>query len=338
MGGTRQGGQSASRILPLLVVGALVAIAPALVTDAVWRFAGASRERGVTDALSALPAGRPWPRNVLVVGTDSRERYRHEAGDRFGPADTLQGERADVVMLVRIDREGDPARVLNIPRDLLVEVDGYGRQRLSTALEYGGPPLLVRTVRAVTGLPVHHYLDIDFLGFAELVDLVGGVEVEVEVPVRDAYSGLDLGAGRQRIDGWMALAMVRARNTEERRSGEWRPVEDGDRGRLARQQHVIRALSREARTHGLSPGRDVAAIRRVGGHVRLDSRLLLQDALVLFRALAGAAPAQFDILPTSPALSEQDRTSPFPPHHVGTLNYLQLVEPAARHALEGFAR
>lgn len=320
-----------------LAVAILMLSAPALATDVARRLAGAWPDPQATRALSPLPAGLPWPRNVLVVGTDSRERFRDHVGDVFGPAGTLSGERADVVMLVRVDPE-DETRVLSIPRDVLADVDGYGPQRLSTALEYGGPALLIRTVRALTSLPIHHYVDIDFLAFAQMVDRVGGVEVESETAARDLYSGLELQPGRQRIDGWMTLALVRARNTQEWRNGEWVAARTGDLGRVARQQHVATALSSQMRGRAWPVLKEAAALGRAGRHVRVDSRLLLPDGLVLLRAFLDATPAQFDILPSEPALPEADRSSPFSPHHLGTLNYQRVVEPAARRSLESFAR
>ena len=328
-----------SRRLPLLfLVAALVAVTPDLVTSLAWWASGTATDGSATRALSPLPSGDGWPRNLLVVGNDSRDRFRAEAGDRFGPAGTRFGERADVVMVVQVRPGGGPPRLLSIPRDLLVEVDGYGPQRLSTALEYGGGALLVRTVRALTDLPLHHYVDIDFLGFAAAIDRLGGVLMEFPEAARDVQSGLEVGAGPQRLDGWMALALVRSRNYEVWRHGEWVFVDDGDAGRVSRQHRLVQAVIAAARAHPSSPAGKVAALRAVADHVRVDSRLLLDDALRMSRALATTRPIELHVLPSEATLSDAARTSPFPPLHLGTLDYQRMVEPDGGRVLARFAR
>jgi LCP family protein required for cell wall assembly len=315
---------------------AVVAVAgTTLLGLAAWwtaeRTVGAVRRDGaVTAALSPLPGGGQ-PVTVLLVGSDRREGL-DVADDRFGLPGTVAGERADALVLVQVPAAG-PLRALSLPRDLLVDLDGFGPQKLAAALDLGGSRLLVRAVRSVTGLPVHHYAAVDFAGFAAAVDRLGGVVVEFPAPARDPYAGLDVGAGRQRLDGDGALAFVRARNLEEWRGGEWVPAGGGDLGRIERQHRLLQAgLAEAARLPAVSTARWLAA---VGPHLTVDARLGFAG-LRRLAARVGAEPAlEAATLPVRPLVEEAAARSPFAPDHPGTIRYLVPDEPAAAAAVEG---
>ena len=144
------------------------------------------------------------PVTFLVMGSDSRA----DLPEDFGVTDKVAGRRADVIMIVTLD--GGQARVLSLPRDLKVEIEGYGTDKLNAAYAYGGPALMVSTVSEVTGVDIHHYLEMDFFGFASIVDDLGGVEISFPYPARDLKSFLEVGAGRQHLDGKTALAYARS--------------------------------------------------------------------------------------------------------------------------------
>ena len=164
------------------------------------------------------------PVNILVLGSDRRE---HMAGDKG---------RSDSIMLLRIDPSNKSISMLSIPRDLRVEIPGWGSDRINAAYSDGGPALSVATFKALTGLPVNHFLDVNFVGFADMVDYLGGVYIDVDRQYYNntavtGYSSIDIPAGYQRLNGANALGFVRYRHDQ---LGDW--------GRMQRQQLFMREL------------------------------------------------------------------------------------------------
>lgn len=190
----------------------------------------------VSPELSPMPTDQE-PLTFLVIGSDSREGL--DDLTNFG---SFEGERADVIMLVKIYPSEDRAQILSIPRDLYVPIDGHGSNRINAAYAFGGAPLMVRTVRQATGLPIHHYVEVDFVGFKAIVDEVGGITIDFPYPARDEKSGLRVEAGRQTLNGDMALAYARSRSYQELRDGSWQAVNANDIGRTQRQQQLILAI------------------------------------------------------------------------------------------------
>jgi polyisoprenyl-teichoic acid--peptidoglycan teichoic acid transferase len=215
---------------------------------------------------------------ILLLGVDRREDE---------PA------RSDTMILVSIDLAEERAAMVSLPRDLRVVVPGYGAQKLNAAFALGeanaepggGPGLAVRTVEANLGLRVDHFVAIDFRGFVEVVDLVGGIVVDVPAAFRDdAYPTPDYGvttvafaAGLQRMDGERALQYARTRHA------------DGDVRRAARQRQVLLALREQTDLGALLP-RAPEVVAALGGSVRtdLDPALALDLARLAARLPAGA--------------------------------------------------
>jgi LCP family protein required for cell wall assembly len=178
----------------------------------------------------------------LIIGSDSREGVTDALGTNFGD---FPGQRADVIMLVKVYPSEDRVQVLSIPRDLEVDIDGHGTNKINAAFSFGGSELMVRTVRQVTGLDINHYIEVNFVGFADIVDELGGVVLNFPYPARDLKSGFEIDAGTQRLDGAQALAYVRSRHYQEYRDGEWVSVDASDIGRMRRQQQIILAVLAE---------------------------------------------------------------------------------------------
>ena len=103
----------------------------------------------------------------------------------------------------------------------------------------GGPARLAATINQELGIPINHYVEIDFAGFQRLVDEMGGVEICTMVPAQDTHSGLRLDAGCTNLDGAMALAYARSRYYEEWIDGDWQRDGTADLGRIKRQQFFI---------------------------------------------------------------------------------------------------
>ncbi|HEX6946810.1 MAG TPA: LCP family protein [Acidimicrobiia bacterium] len=203
----------------------------------------------------------------LIVGSDSREGL--EDLENFG---NFSGARGDVIILVRVDRSTSSMQMLSIPRDLWVDIPGHGENRINAAYALGGSRLMVETIKQNLGVEINHYVEIDFVGFQGLVDELGGITIEFPYAARDQKSGLRVDAGRQRLDGKMALAYARSRHYQENRDGKWVSVEANDFGRSARQQQVIKAIMAELK----SPSSIVEAgniARTMSRYVTIDSRL-----------------------------------------------------------------
>ena len=173
-------------------------------------------------------------RNILIVGSDSREDLP-EGFQNFG---SFEGERTDVIMVAHVV-PGEGGQLLSLPRDLKVDIPGNSTNRINAAFVFGGPDLLVQTVQENFDIPIHHYVEIDFGGFARVVDSLGGVTKTFDNPARDLKSGLDVPAGVVVMDGETALAYARSRSYQENINGEWVSVDGSDIGRTHRQQEVL---------------------------------------------------------------------------------------------------
>ncbi len=196
----------------------------------------------VDAALDPAPEAASDPLTFLVIGSDSREGLPEDWTDDFGE---FGGERADVVMLVQALPDQGRVQMLSIPRDLRIEIPGRGADKINAAFAFGGAELVVDTVRENFDVPVHHYVEVDFSGFAAIVDEVGGVTLTFEYPARDLKSGLSVDAGTQRLDGRQALAYARSRSYQELRDGSWVHVDANDFGRTERQQEIVVAILSE---------------------------------------------------------------------------------------------
>lgn len=181
---------------------------------------------GATDPV--LP-GRPI--NILLMGSDKRPKD----GDRG---------RSDSLILVRMDAERDFISMLSFPRDLYVEIPGYGSDKINAAYSYG-EKATIDTVEKLTGEPVNHFVNIDFVGFQRLVDAVGGVYLDVDrryfndnTGGGENYDMIDLEPGYQRLDGVRALDFARYRHT------------DSDFARIQRQQQFLSELKRQTNRIG----------------------------------------------------------------------------------------
>jgi LCP family protein required for cell wall assembly len=173
-------------------------------------------------------------RNILIVGSDSRENLP-EGFDNFG---SFGGERTDVIMVAHVV-PGQGGQLLSLPRDLKVNIPENGINKINAAFVFGGPDLLVQTIQNNFGIPIHHYVQIDFGGFANVVNALGGLDKTFDHPARDAKSGLNVDAGPQVMDGETALAYARSRFYQELIDGSWQSVDGSDIGRTHRQQEVL---------------------------------------------------------------------------------------------------
>jgi LCP family protein required for cell wall assembly len=180
--------------------------------------------------------------NLLLVGSDTRSDEPTTGRDARGSALAGGGQRADVMMLVHLPNDRSSAAVVSIPRDSLVPVPEFGDTKINHAFAYGGPSLVITTVERLTGVRIDHFAVVDFSGFQDIVDTIGGVDVQVSQPtVAGEYR---LVAGRNHLDGRRALAYVRERHA----------LPAGDLDRTRRQQNLIRAIMTKVGT--INPARE----------------------------------------------------------------------------------
>jgi polyisoprenyl-teichoic acid--peptidoglycan teichoic acid transferase len=151
--------------------------------------------------------------------------------------------RSDTMLLLHVDTRAPRIAALSIPRDTRVELDSRRAIKINAAHARGGPKLAARVVSELTGLPVHHTLSTNFAGFARLVDLVGGIDLNVEqaMDYEDHWGGLKihLRPGIQHLDGDHAVQFVRFRKSN---MGPAR-CDGSDLSRIARQQKFLDAVA-----------------------------------------------------------------------------------------------
>jgi LCP family protein required for cell wall assembly len=243
--------------------------------------------------------------NVLLVGSDSRANLSGREAAGFGQ-ETVGGQRSDTIMLLHVDPAEQKAAIISVPRDLYVPIANTNySDRVNAAFAMGGPDQLVATLQRTLGITIHHYVQVDFSGFKDIVDTVGGVTMYVPYPVRDSGSGLDLGRnGCWELDGNKGLSWVRSRQMEFLINGTWQADGRGDLGRIERQQDFIRRMMRKALSSGIS--NPITLNRLIGVGVRdvtFDSALSTKDLTALGRRFSSLDPEKVLLrtLPTDPA-------------------------------------
>lgn len=191
-------------------------------------------QSGVTDdlrnSLAATEASEPF--YALLMGVDgSEERANSDAyaGDTF---------RSDSIILARIDPQQKKVALISIMRDTYVDMGENGYQKINAAHAIGGPAYAVEVVSEYAGVPISHYAEINFDGFREAVDALGGIEVDVPRAIDDDMAGGSLEAGEQTLSGDQALILCRSRHSYDDQG-------DGDTYRAANQRLVIGAIAKK---------------------------------------------------------------------------------------------
>ncbi len=226
-----------------LALGLAVLVASAgtigLKVSADQRTGAVTKDQQVVQELQAQANDAP-AENYLLVGSDSRAGISADDPNAgaIGSTDEVVNSRSDTIMVLRREKNGGAA-LLSLPRDLWVTIAGTGNKAKINAAYNGGSQRLVATVTQSLGIPINHYVEIDFAGFQKLVDQIGGVEVCSYVPAQDTHSGLRLDPGCTNVDGSQALAYARSRHYQEWRDGKWHEDGTADLGRIKRQQLFI---------------------------------------------------------------------------------------------------
>ncbi|WP_229399163.1 LCP family protein [Micromonospora okii] len=238
-----------------------------------------------TDPFSELTGGRPAKAvdgalNILLVGSDSR--------DPDAPVDQQSEWRADTIIVMHIPADHKSAYLVSIPRDLYVPIPesaqaecGTGqRGKINGAFAFGGLPLAVKTVECFTDVRLDHVMAIDFAGFKQVTDALGGVDLKVERTVTSIHKPYrKFTKGTMHMNGTEALDWIRQR----------KQFPDGDFARMRHQQEFLKALMDKAASTGTlaNPGKLNAFLKSVTDAVTVDEGFSLVDMAVQFRSLRG---------------------------------------------------
>ncbi|HEX5594821.1 MAG TPA: LCP family protein [Micromonosporaceae bacterium] len=269
-----------------LVLGAAVLVLALIGAGGLWVYAnGINNDLKRTDAFSGLADGRPVKKvegalNILLVGTDSR--------DPDAPMDKGGKWRADTVILMHIPSEHDRAYLVSIPRDLYVPIpesasagcDTGQRRKINAAFAFGGLPLAVRTVECFTDVRIDHVMAIDFAGFKEVTDALGGVDLHVERDITSIHKPYrKFKKGLNHMNGAEALDWIRQRYQ----------FPDGDFARMRHQQEFLRAVLDKAASTGTltNPAKLNAFLNSVTAAVTVDHDFSLISMGLQFRNLRG---------------------------------------------------
>jgi LCP family protein required for cell wall assembly len=261
---------------------------------------------------------------VLLVGSDSRADLVPGQESRFG---SISGKRSDAIMLLRTNPDRDQASVLSIPRDLYVPIAGTGKSnRINTAYS-GGPDRMVNTITSALGIPIDHYVEVNFDGFRSIVDAIGGLNVNFPAPARDILAELNIPqAGCVHLDGEQGLAYVRSRHYEFLENGRWKTDPTSDFGRIQRQQDFIRRMIKKAISQAIrNPFTADKLLDSFVSDVIVDSELGTMDLVRLgttFRSL-GSGGIEMLTLPTTGA-------------RIAGSSVLKMKEPEASQLVDRF--
>jgi LCP family protein required for cell wall assembly len=254
--------------------------------------------------------------NILVIGSDSRAGLT-KAQEKSLHVGSDVGQRSDTMILVHFPADGGKADMVSLPRDSYVTIPAHcnggatpkhgkcsngavipaAQNKINAAYSLGGANLTVRTVEDNTNVPISHYVEINFLGFVQMVDKLGGVTVCDSTAINDPVrrqgagyvgSGLDIPAGKVTLSGPQSLEYVRAR--------EFDPT--GDLGRIQRQQKFMAAMLNKAESTGtlLNVPKLLSFLHAVASSLTTDSALGSKGEINLAKKLHSMSPKNVTLL------------------------------------------
>jgi LCP family protein required for cell wall assembly len=243
----------------------------------------------VFSGIDKRPEKKSTAMNYLLVGSDTREGLSKAElkALRVGSVATAAGKRSDTMLLVHISKARDKAVMISIPRDTFALIPEHTSKsgklipaaysKINSSFNWGGAPLLIQTIEEMTELKIDHYIEINFAGFARIVDSIGGVEVCTKKDINDPKSHLILEAGVHTLNGIESLKYVRTREFDGL----------GDLGRMQRQQAFMSAVLRKATSAGvlLNPVTMASFINSSLSAVTTDSELKNSDLIALAKQM-----------------------------------------------------
>jgi LCP family protein required for cell wall assembly len=268
--------------IAVLAISAISALAFGTVTASINKI-------DVFSGIDKRPEKKSTAMNYLLVGSDTREGLSKAElkALRVGSVATAAGKRSDTMLLVHISKARDKAVMISIPRDTFALIPEHTSKsgklipaaysKINSSFNWGGAPLLIQTIEEMTELKIDHYIEINFDGFARIVDSIGGVEVCTKKDINDPKSHLILEAGVHTLNGIESLKYVRTREFDGL----------GDLGRMQRQQAFMSAVLRKATSAGvlLNPVTMASFINSSLSAVTTDSELKNSDLIALAKQM-----------------------------------------------------
>jgi LCP family protein required for cell wall assembly len=238
--------------------------------------------------------------NILLVGDDSRPANASpEVLQQLSTEEDGGSVNTDTIMLMHIPAGGGQATVISFPRDSWIDIPGYGKGKLNSAYadgashgggDTGGMKLLIKVVENLTDLHVDHFVKVSLLGFYQIADALGPIQVCLNQPAKDPYSGVDLPAGVSTLNAKQALSFVRQRHGLPR----------GDLDREVRQQYFLSVELRKMQSTGvlLNPSRLNKVLKAVASALETDPNLDLLQFATEFKGVS-AGNVRFATIPTT---------------------------------------
>ena len=268
--------------IAVLAISAISALAFGTVTASINKI-------DVFSGIDKRPEKKSTAMNYLLVGSDTREGLSKAElkALRVGSVATAAGKRSDTMLLVHISKARDKAVMISIPRDTFALIPEHTSKtgklipavysKINSSFNWGGAPLLIQTIEEMTELKIDHYIEINFAGFARIVDSIGGVEVCTKKNINDPKSHLILEAGVHTLNGIESLKYVRTREFDGL----------GDLGRMQRQQAFMSAVLRKATSAGvlLNPVTMASFINSSLSAVTTDSELKNSELIALAKQM-----------------------------------------------------
>ena len=291
-----------------------------------WRFAQINTK--TINTLTQKSTGGGAPFTLLVVGSDSRAAIAANGGNSqaFGSGSAVGGQRSDTIILVRVVPDSKQVMILSIPRDLWGPIPGHGNDRINSAFDTG-PALLVQTIQQDLGIPVNHYVELNFDSFRDISNAVGGIKIYFPTPAKDVYSGLSVPApGCITFQGDAALAFVRSRHYQYFENGSWHYEALSDLARIQRQQTFVKKMIKKAEGEFTNPFALNSVIAGITKNLTVDSSFgstLMLDLARDFRTI-NATSIPTATVPTYPFTT------------AGGAEVLGLQQPQANEAIAAF--
>lgn len=290
-----------SRRLVGIIVAAAVLVASGVGYATASEVSGQVQRTEVFGLVSNRPAN-DGGQNILVVGSDDRTGLSKAERKKLHVGQDEYGRHTDSMMIVHVADDGSVG-VVSIPRDSYVTIPAYTasngktiastKQKINAAYSIGGPSLAVETIEQSTGVHIDHYAEINFGGFVNMVDGLGGVPICTKKPIVDKKAGLNLPAGQQTLDGTQALGYVRARYFDP----------SADIGRMKRQQTFMASMFKQAMSPAtlLNPARLLAFLNGAAGSVTVDENFSKGDMFDLVAKMRSVNPSaiSFQTIPLS---------------------------------------
>jgi LCP family protein required for cell wall assembly len=230
--------------------------------------------------------------NILLAGDNCRACLNGQQANAFGTGAEVGGGRSDVTMVLHLDLSTGKAALLSIPRDLFLPIPGTDRANRIDAALNSGPKALVAQIEDDLGIPIDHYVSVNFDTFQSIVNDLGGIDMYFTDPVKDAQSALNVAAtGCVHLNGFQALAVVRSRHLYYYQGGYWHYDGFGDLSRIKRDHVFLQVMATAVEGQLTNPFKINSIVGTLAPQLEVDSGLSLSTMISLVREFRHLDPA-----------------------------------------------